>query len=95
MDKYIVGGGGGWDVAQLVEHQTFMPLMQVQFPGAARDFFSQESTFSADSLLVSLHPRVKSHALTSVHTLKILLSMSEFGGLWQLKHTQHSPQRQK
>ena len=31
-----------------------------------------ESTFSADSLTVSVHPRVLLHALTSVRTLKIL-----------------------
>ena len=28
----------GGDVAQLVELQTGVPLMQVRFPGAARDF---------------------------------------------------------
>ena len=30
----------GWDIAQLVEHQTVTLLMQVQFPGTARDFLS-------------------------------------------------------
>ena len=28
----------GWDVAQLVEHQTVTPLTQVRLPDAARDF---------------------------------------------------------
>ena len=42
--------------------------------------FLPESTFSADSLPVSVHPRVQSHALTSARKLKILKSMSEFGG---------------
>ena len=50
-----------------------------------------ESTFRTDSLLVSVHPRVQSHALTSVRMIKILQSMSEFGGLWQHKHTHHAP----
>ena len=45
--------GGG--VAQLVEHRTGTPLRQVRFPGAARNFLL-ESTFSADSLTVSVHP---------------------------------------
>ena len=48
-----------------------------------KEFFLQESIFSADSLTVSVHPRVKSYILTPVHALKILLSMSEFGGLWK------------
>ena len=34
-------------------------------------FFLPESTFSADSLTVSVSPRVQSHAFTSVRTLKI------------------------
>ena len=33
--------------------------------------FLPESTISADSLTVSVHPRVQSHAFTSVRTLKI------------------------
>ena len=44
------------DVAQLVERRTGTPLRQVRFPGAARDFFLPESTFSADSLLLSVLP---------------------------------------
>ena len=35
-----------------------------------KGFFSQ-SAFSADSLTVSIYPRVQSHAFTSVRTLKI------------------------
>ena len=48
------------DVAQLVERQTSMPLMQVWFPDAA------------DSLMESIHPHMQSHTLTSMRTLKIL-----------------------
>ena len=54
--------------------------------------FLPESTFNADSLTVSVHPRVQSRALTSVRTLKILQSMSEFGGLWKHSNTQHASQ---
>ena len=54
-------------------------------PQCGKGFFFLELTFSADSLMVSVHPRVQSHAFTSVRTLKIPWSMSEFGGLW-LKH---------
>ena len=71
----------GVDVAQLVEHRTGTPPTQVGFPGAARDFFFPETTFSADSRIVSDHPRAQSLAFTSVRTLKIPWSMSEFGGL--------------
>ena len=59
-----------WDVAQLVGHRTSMPLRLVRFPMMA--IFLPESAFSADSLAVSIHPYVQSHALTSVRTLKIL-----------------------
>ena len=45
-------GVGGWDVVHLVERRTGSPLTQVQFPGAARDFLSPDSTCSADSLSV-------------------------------------------
>ena len=38
MSSFANGGGGGWDVAQLVEHRTVTPLTQVRFPGAERDF---------------------------------------------------------
>ena len=59
------------DVAQLVERQTGTPLRQLRFHVVARDFFP-ESPFSADSATVSIHPHVQSHALTSVHRIKIL-----------------------
>ena len=61
----------GGDLAQLVERRTDTPLGQVRLPGAASDFIP-ESTFSADSLTVSiLEASVQLHALTSVRTLKI------------------------
>ena len=53
-----------------------MPLMQVRFPGAARDF--SLSHLSVQTLLcVSVHPRVQSHASTSERMLKNRKSMSE------------------
>ena len=68
------GGGGGegpeeerGDAAHLVESRTGMPLMQVRFPGASRDFSPMvnfQCRFS--ELTVSVHLRVQSHALTSV-----------------------------
>ena len=45
--------------ARQLEHRTVTLLRQVQFSGAAWDFFFfLESTFSADSLLVSIHPHM-------------------------------------
>ena len=70
---------GDGDVAQLVEYRTGTLPTQVRFPGEARDFLPG-STFSADSLTVSGNPRVQSHAFTSLRTLKMPWSMSEFGG---------------
>ena len=61
----------GGDVAQLLERRTDTLLMQVRFPGAARDFLLRVN-FQCNSLKVSVHPRVQSHALKSVRTLKIL-----------------------
>ena len=60
----------GGHVAQLAERRTGTPPTKVRFPGAAREIFppSPESTFSADSLTVSVHPRVQSHEFTSVCT---------------------------
>ena len=55
-------------------------------PQCGKGFFSQ-STFSADSPTVSVHPRVQSHAFTSVRTIRIPLSTSDFGGLWKHKNT--------
>ena len=69
------------DVAELVEHQTGAPLTQVQFLSAARDF-SPLVNLTVQTLFRCLYtPHVQLHALTSVCTLKILWSMSEFGGL--------------
>ena len=59
------------DVAQLVEHRTGTLPTQVRFPGAARDFFSPESAFSADSLKMTVRTRVKYHAFTFERTLNI------------------------
>ena len=59
--------------------------------------FSSQSQLSVQTLLRCPYtPRVQSHALISVRTLKILQIqfMSEFGGLQQHRHTQHAPQRQ-
>lgn len=62
---------GRGDVAHLVECWTGMPLRQVHFVCAARDFTL--SQLSAQTLMQCLHsPHVQSRALTSVHRLKIL-----------------------
>ena len=53
--------------------------------------FFPGSTFSADSHSVSVYPHVQLLALTSVRMVKIMYSVSQFGGLWQHKHTQHAP----
>ena len=66
--KLELKGGG---VAQLVKRRSGKLLTQVRFPGA-QGIFLPESTFSADSLTVSVHPHVQSQALTTVRTLKIL-----------------------
>ena len=58
----------GVGIAQLAEHLTEKPgtmLTRVQVPSAARDFLP-ESTFSTDSLMVSVR-----HISTSVLMLKI------------------------
>ena len=76
---------GGY-VAQLVEHRTGNRPTQVRFPGA-EGVCLPRSTFSTDSLTVFVHTRVESQAITSVRTLKIPWSMSEFGGIMEtLKH---------
>ena len=64
--------GMEWVVTQVVRASDRRAVAQVRFPGAARDKFFPESTLSADSLSVFVHPRVQSHALTSVRTIKIL-----------------------
>ena len=52
-------------------------------PQCGKGFFSQTQLSVHSLLRVSVHPRVQSHAFTSVRTLKIPWSMSEFGGLWK------------
>ena len=53
-------------------------------PRCGKGFFSQSQlSVQTRSLTVSVHPRAQSHAFTSVRTLKIPSSMSEFGGLWK------------
>ena len=54
---------GGGDVAELVlvECRIGTPLMQVQFCSVAR-IFLLGTPLSADSLTVSVHPCVQSHA---------------------------------
>ena len=49
----------GRDVAQLGERRTGTTLRQVRFPRCGKRFLLQESTFSAGSLTVSVHPRVQ------------------------------------
>ena len=67
------------DTAQLVRPQTRRLFGRASdrhaaevgsIPRGGKGFFSQ-STFSADSLTMSVHPRVQSHAFISVRTLKI------------------------
>ena len=60
----------GGDIAQLADRRTGTPPTQVRFSGAASDFFPRVN-FNADSLTVSVHLRVQSHAFTSMRTLKI------------------------
>ena len=62
---WLYGQRGHTHVVQLVEHWTVnSPVRQ--------EIFFPESTFSADSLSVSIHPRVQSLALTPVCMIKIL-----------------------
>ena len=56
----------GWDVDQLVRASDHCVTDAGLIP------FFPESTFSADSLSVSIHPHAQSHALTSACTIKIL-----------------------
>ena len=62
----------GGDVAQLVAHQTSVPLTQVGFPDAARAF-SNTVNFQCRVLLQCPYtPCVQLHALTPVRRLKSL-----------------------
>ena len=59
------------DVAQLVRASDRHAADAGSIPRCGKGFFSQ-SQFSVQTLLrVSVHPRVQSHALTSVNMLKI------------------------
>ena len=56
LDMFVlITTNWGGDVTQLVEHQTGLLLMQVQCPGAARDF-SPRVNLSADSYSVCTPP---------------------------------------
>ena len=65
------GHNEGWECSSVGRAWDRHTANAGSIPGATRVFLP-ESTFSADSLTVSLHPRVQPHALTSVRTLKIL-----------------------
>ena len=58
-------------------------------PWFSKGIFFPESAFSADSLSVFVHCCVQSHALTSVHMIEILWSMS----VWWIMATQIYPAR--
>ena len=64
--------GTGGDVAQLVERRTGTPLTQVRISGAARDFSPRVNFQCGLSLVCPYSPRVQSHALTYMRTLKTL-----------------------
>ena len=57
------------NVDQLVQHGPSRRRRRFDSP-VRQGIFLPESTFSADSLTVSLNPRVQSHAFASVRTLK-------------------------
>ena len=57
---FFNGGGGEEDVAQLVKLRTGTPLTHCL----------PRSTFNEDSLTVSVHPHVQSHAFTSIAHVK-------------------------
>ena len=73
-----------WDVAQLVEHGTWTPPTQVRFPGAARDF-SPKVNFPCRLSYGVRTPPCTIARITSVPTLKIPWSMSEFDGYGNTK----------
>ena len=61
----------GGNIAQLVEHRASTLLRQFNSL-VWQGIFLPESTFSADSLTVSVHQYVQSHKLISVRTLDIV-----------------------
>ena len=60
-----------WECSSVSRASTSTPLTKVWFP-VWKGIFLPQSTFSADSLTVSVHPHVQSHPLATVHMLKIL-----------------------
>ena len=82
-----------WVGMQLSWQSIRTARCQRRFDSLVRQgIFLLQSTFSADSLAVSIHPHVQSHAFTTVCTLKILQSMSEFDGLGKHQYTQYALQ---
>ena len=74
----------GGDVAQLVRASDRHATDAGSIQRCGKDFFFlPQLTFSADSLTMSVHLRVQSHAFTSVRTLKFPKLTSELGGLWK------------
>ena len=68
-----VKGKGGDEVQLAAERRTGKSLTQIRLPGRWGEGFFSHSQLSVQTLLrVSVHYSVRSHALTSVRTLKIL-----------------------
>ena len=61
-DGCVCGLDGNGEEAQLVECRTGTPLKQFHSP-VRQGIFLPKSSFSADSVTVSVHPHVQSHAL--------------------------------
>ena len=84
-------------VAQLVERRIRNPKIggsnpaYVRSTGTICEFFSESKMYFADSLLLYPTPVcTRTHKNDDVRTLKILYSMSEFGGFWKHEKTQHA-----
>ena len=67
MEKHGVG-----NTAQLVRASDCHAVDAGSIPQGGKGFFSQSQLSVQTLLRVSVHPRVQSHVLTSVRTLKIL-----------------------
>ena len=72
------------DVAQSVERRAGTPLHRFDSP-VRQGIFLLASTFNADSLTVSVHPRVQSHALTCEHTKDPVVRVRVRGTMETLK----------
>ena len=72
-------------MAQLVQRRTGTLLTQVR-PRMRQGIFLPESTFSENSLSVSVHPRGRSHALTYVHVKDPVVHIKGRGITETLKH---------